>query len=34
MRANKQYNYYKPYLSNISNKMKTKIVEKKNANIR
>ena len=32
MRANKQYNYSKPYSSNHSSKMKAKRVGKKNAN--
>ena len=34
MRADKQYNYSKPYSSNHSSKMKVKRVGKKNANIR
>ena len=32
MQANKQYNYSKPYSSNINNKMKAKRVGEKNAN--
>ena len=32
MKVNKQYNYYKPYLSNHDSKMKAKRVGKKNAN--
>ena len=34
MRANKQYDYFKPYSSNHSSKMKVKSVRKKNANTR
>ena len=34
MRANKQYNYFKPYSSKHSSKMKAKRVGRKNANIR
>jgi len=34
MRAYKQYNYSKPYLSKHSSKMKVKKVGKKNANTR
>ena len=34
MLANKQYNYSKPYSSNINNKMKAKRVGKKDANTR
>ena len=34
MRANKQYNYFKPYSSNQNNKMKAKKVGKKDENTR
>ena len=34
MQAIKQYNYFRPYSSNINNKMKAKRVEKKDANTR
>ena len=32
MQVNKQYNYFKPYSSNINNKMKVKRVRKNYAN--